>query len=79
VMAVFNRSEPVFWELMQLEGTKNWRCYVRSACTIGAQVILLVQFVPNVQMNEEAEGQGQSIHRGGGERGWGTGGRGWGV
>jgi hypothetical protein len=48
----------MFWELMQLEGTENWRRYVRSACTIGASVVLLVQFVPNVQLNEEAEGEG---------------------
>jgi hypothetical protein len=48
VMAVSNRSEPMFWEIMHLEGTKNWRCYVRSACTIGAPAILLVQFLQNV-------------------------------
>jgi hypothetical protein len=58
LMILFNRSEPMFWELMQLEGTENWRRYVRSACTIGASVVLLVQFVPNVQLNEEAEGEG---------------------
>jgi hypothetical protein len=29
---------------MQLEGTENWRRYVRSACTIGAPVVLLVYF-----------------------------------
>jgi hypothetical protein len=67
VMALFNRSEPVFWELMQLQGTENWRCYVRSACTIGAPVVLLVQFVPNVQLNEESEGEDQSSHKGGEE------------
>jgi hypothetical protein len=65
VMALFNRREPKFWELMHLEGTENWRRYARSACTIGASVVLLVQFVPNVQPNEEAEGQGQSSHHGG--------------
>jgi hypothetical protein len=59
-MAVFNRSQPVFLELMHLEGTKNWRRYVKSACTIDASVVLLVQFVTNAQLNEEAEGQGQS-------------------
>jgi hypothetical protein len=58
VMVVFNRSQPVFWELRHLEGTENWRCYVRSACTIGAPAVLLVQFLPNV---------GQSSHHG--ERG----------
>jgi hypothetical protein len=67
VMALFNRSEPVFWELMQLEGTENWRCYVRSACTIGASLVLLVQFDLKVQLNEEAEGEGQSSHHGGEE------------
>jgi hypothetical protein len=41
-MAVFNISQPVIWELMHLEGTKNWRRYVRSACTIVALVVFLV-------------------------------------
>jgi hypothetical protein len=66
-MALFDKSVPVFWELIQLEGTANWRCYVRSACTISAPVVLLVQFVPNVNLNEEAEGEGQSSHHGGEE------------
>jgi hypothetical protein len=67
VMALFNRSEPVFSELMQLEGTENWRCYVRSACTIGDPVVFLVQFVSNVQLNEESDGEGQSSHQDGEE------------
>jgi hypothetical protein len=67
VMALFNIIELVFWELMQLEGTENWRRYVRIACTIGVLVVLLVQFVPNVQLNEEEEGEGQSSHHSGGE------------
>jgi hypothetical protein len=67
VMALFNRSEPVFSELMQLEGTENWRRYVRSACTIGDPVVFLVQFVSNVQLNEELDGEGQSSHQGGEE------------
>jgi hypothetical protein len=58
VVAVCNRSQPVFWELMHLEGTENWRCYVRSACTIVAPTVLLVQFLPNV---------GRSSHHGGEE------------
>jgi hypothetical protein len=68
VMALFNRSEPVLWELMQLEGTENWRCFVRRACTIGAPVVFLVQFVLKVQLNREAEGEGQSRHHGSGRR-----------
>ena len=28
VMALFNRSTPVCWELMPLEGTTNWRSYI---------------------------------------------------
>jgi hypothetical protein len=58
VMALFNISEPVFWELMRLEGTKNWRRYVRSAWKIGAPMVFLIQFVSMVQLNEEAEGEG---------------------
>ena len=28
VMAVVNRREPVFWELLPLEGMQNWRNYI---------------------------------------------------
>jgi hypothetical protein len=48
-----------------VRSTENWRRYVRSACTIGALVVFPVHFVPNVQLNEEAEGEGQSSHHGG--------------
>jgi hypothetical protein len=33
VMALFNKSVPVFWDLMQLEGTENW-CSGGFACPI---------------------------------------------
>ena len=32
IMARINRSEPVFWELMPLQGTGQWRSYIRNAC-----------------------------------------------
>jgi hypothetical protein len=46
---------------MQLEGTENWRRYVRSAN--GAEG----EGQSSHQLNEEAEGEGQSSHQGGEE------------
>jgi hypothetical protein len=32
VMALLNRSAPVYWELVALEGTPRWRSFIRNAC-----------------------------------------------
>jgi hypothetical protein len=75
VMALFNRSEPVCWELMALEDTANWRHYVTRACQTSVLMVLLVQFLSKVQVNKEAEdwdgdeGEGESGHQGEGEDG----------
>jgi len=42
-MAVINRSEVLFWELMPLEGTHNWRDYVNIATHRGLPLVLFVQ------------------------------------
>jgi hypothetical protein len=73
VMSLFNGSKPVCWELMPIEGTANWKCYVRRACQTGGPVVLLVQLLPKPQMNREVEdgdgdeGEGESDHQGEGE------------
>ena len=43
IMAVINRSEVLFWELMPLEGTHNWRDYVNIATHRGLPLVLFVQ------------------------------------
>ena len=43
VMAAINRSEVLFWELMPLEGTHNWRDYVNIATHRGLPLVLFVQ------------------------------------
>jgi hypothetical protein len=63
VVAVFNKSQVVFWELMHLEGTENWRRYVRSACTIGSLAVLLVQFLPNVGQSSHHGERGKMVER----------------
>jgi hypothetical protein len=36
-MALINRSEYVYWELMSLEGTPQWRSFIKNACRVGLQ------------------------------------------
>ena len=58
-MALINRSHPVCWELMPLEGTANWRRHVTQAIEIGFPVVLLVQAFEkggsSAQVNEETD------------------------
>jgi hypothetical protein len=42
-MALINRSTPVYWELVALEGTPRWKGFIRNACWVGLPVILFVQ------------------------------------
>jgi hypothetical protein len=59
VMALINRSTPVYWELMALEGTSQWRGFIRNACRVGLSVILFVQVYQkgesSSQVHEEVE------------------------
>jgi hypothetical protein len=32
VMALINKSTPMYWELVTLEGTPRWRGFIRNAC-----------------------------------------------
>jgi hypothetical protein len=45
VMALINRSESLYWELMPLQGTRHWRSYIKTACEIGLPVMLFIQVV----------------------------------
>jgi hypothetical protein len=59
VKALINRSTPVYWELVALEGTPRWRGFIRNAYRIGLLVILFVQTYhkggSSSQVHEEAE------------------------
>jgi hypothetical protein len=59
VMALINRSTPMYWELVALEGTPRWRGFIRNACRVGLPVILFVQTYlkggSSSQVHEEAE------------------------
>jgi hypothetical protein len=58
VMALINRSTPVYWEFVALEGTPRWRGFIRNACRVGLHVILFVQVYQkggsSSQVHEEA-------------------------
>jgi hypothetical protein len=42
VKALINRSTPVYWEIVALEGTPRWRGFIRNACRVGLPVIWFV-------------------------------------
>jgi hypothetical protein len=72
VKALINRSTPVYWELVALEGTPRWRGFIRNACRVGLPVILFVQTYhkggSSCQVQEEVE----DVDEGGGEEGEGA-------
>jgi hypothetical protein len=45
IMALINRSESLYWELMSLQGTEHWRSYTKTTCDIGLTVMLFIQVV----------------------------------
>ena len=62
-MAVVSRSEPIFWELLPLEGTQNWRNYVNISSSRGLPLVLFVQFVQafeKISFRTEAGGDHES-------------------
>ena len=65
IMAVVSRREPVFWELLPLEGTENWRNYVNISTSRGLPLALFVQAFEKIRFSTEAgeehEGQGDIV------------------
>jgi hypothetical protein len=45
IMALINRSESLYWELMPLQGTEHWRSYIKTTCDIGLPVMMFIQVV----------------------------------
>jgi hypothetical protein len=59
VMALINRSAPLYWELVALKGTPRWRSFIRNSCRVGLPVILFIQVYQkggsSSQVHKEAE------------------------
>jgi hypothetical protein len=45
IMALINRSESLYRELMPLQDTEHWRSYIKTSCEIGSPVMLFIQVV----------------------------------
>ena len=57
VMAVVSRREPVFWELLPLEGTQNWRNYVNISSSRSLLLVLFIQAFENISFSTESVGE----------------------
>jgi hypothetical protein len=56
VMALINKSQHVYWELMSFEGTPRWRSFIRNACRVGLLMLFVQVFQKggsNSQVHEE--------------------------
>ena len=56
-MAVVCRRKPVFWELLLLEGTQNWRNYVNISTSRWLPLALFVQAFEKVRFSTEGGGE----------------------
>jgi hypothetical protein len=67
-MALINRCEHVYWELVPLEGTPQWRSFIINAYRFGLPVILFVQVFQkgesSSQVHEEVEDVDESDEEG---------------
>jgi hypothetical protein len=65
IMALINRSESLYWELMPLQGTEHWRSYIKIACDIGLPVMLFIQFVHKAGSSSQVPEEGSgAAHQG---------------
>jgi hypothetical protein len=62
-MALINKSESVYWELMPLQGTEHWRSYIKTSCEIGLLVVLFVQVVHKVGSSSQVHEEGSAGHQ----------------
>jgi hypothetical protein len=65
-MVLINRSAPVYWELVALEGTSRWRSFIRNACRVGLTIILFVQFTRRVGSSSQVYEEVEDVDEGGG-------------
>ena len=57
VIAVVSRRKSVFWELLPLQGTQNWRNYVNISSSRGLPLALFVQAFEKIRFSTEAGGE----------------------
>jgi hypothetical protein len=73
VMALINKSAPVYWKLVALEGTPRWRSFIRNACRVGLPVILFVQVYQKGGSSSQVHEEAKDVDEGGdGEEGEGA-------
>jgi sugar phosphate permease len=73
VMALINRSEHLYWELVPHEGTPQWRSFIRNACLVGLLVILFIQVFQKGSSSSQVHEEAEDVDEGrGGEEGEGA-------
>jgi hypothetical protein len=45
IMALINRSESLYWELMSLQDTEHWRSYIKTTSEISLPMMFFIQVV----------------------------------
>jgi hypothetical protein len=63
-MALINRSEHVYWELVPLKGTQRWRSFIRNACRVGLLMILFVQVFQKGGSSSQVLKKGKVLKKG---------------
>jgi hypothetical protein len=63
-MALINRSESLYWELMPLQGTEHWRSYIKTACDIGLPLMFFIQVVHKVGSSSQVHQEVSATHQG---------------
>jgi hypothetical protein len=63
-MALINRSDSLYWELMPLQGTEYWRSYIKTTCEIGLHVMLFIQVVHKAGSISQVSEEGTDAHQG---------------
>jgi hypothetical protein len=64
VMALINRSDHVYWELVPLQGTPQWRSYIKNACRDGLPVNLFVQVFQKCGSSSQVHEEAKDVLRG---------------
>jgi hypothetical protein len=63
-MALINRSAPVYWELVALEGTPRRRSFIRNACRVGLPMIFFVQVYQKGGSSSEVHKEAEDVNEG---------------
>jgi hypothetical protein len=63
-MALINRSESLYWELMPLQGTEHWRSNIKTTSDIRLPVMLFTQVVQKAGSSSQVHEEGSAAHQG---------------